>query len=137
MKTVSRGAMSGCLVWLVVFGLLSACLCPLAMLAAGITSATNAEFVAQALGPALCPPETTPHIASYATTIHEDGADKPATGYELRCLDAAGLVAANRGGSYALLWSGLLGAGGLALAALLALLLAAPAGALFARLTKR
>jgi hypothetical protein len=135
MKT---GAASGCLVWLLTFFVVSLCLCPVAAMVGGITSATNAGDVAGLVGPWLCPADTTPEIFSYQTTItDESGFESPATGYELHCLSATGELVRNVGPAYAFAWVGLLAAAGLVLAAALAVVLAVPAGALIARLTRR
>jgi hypothetical protein len=135
MKT---GAASGCLVWLITFAILSMCLCPVAAAVGGITSTTNSDFVAGLVGPYLCPAGTTPEIVTYATTMRdENGVDHPATGYEMHCNDAAGELVRNAGPTYGFVWVGLLGVVGVVVAALLAVVLAVPAGALVARLTRR
>lgn len=138
MKSVSAGAASGCVVWLLTFAAVSMCLCPLSIAVGGITSATSSGYVAGLVGPMLCPADTTPEIHTFATTTTDDfGNRQPATGYELRCLGANGEVVKNTGPTYAFVWIGLLSVVGLVLSALLAILLAVPAGAIIARLTGR
>ena len=138
MKSASTGALSGCIVWVIVFGVVSMCLCPMAMAVAGVTSAVSADFVAQTVGPMLCPPNTTPKIHTFATTsTDENGFESPATGYEMYCVDANGELVQNAGPTYAFVWIGLLALLGIVASALLAFLLAAPAGVLAARFFNR
>ena len=138
MNSTRAGTLSGCLVWLVVFGLLCMCLFPVAMVTGSITSTVSADFVARTLAPYLCPPETEPEIFTYeTTTTDENGFETPATAFEMRCVDGEGEIVKDLGPTYAFLWIGLLAAAGLILAAVLAFVLAAPAGALAARWAKR
>ena len=39
MKATKRGAVSGCIVWIIVFGILNLCLIPAGMMIGGFTSA--------------------------------------------------------------------------------------------------
>ena len=138
MKHLTAGAGSGCLVWVLTFGILSICLCPVGLFGGSITATTNADAVARLLGPQLCPAGSTGKVVTYDTTTTDDfGNSQPATGYSMVCQDAAGVVVANAGPTYAFLWIGILTAAALALAALLAIVLAAPAGALVARWSGR
>ena len=41
MKSGTAGTVSGCIVWIIVFGILSTCLLPVAMRIGGITSAND------------------------------------------------------------------------------------------------
>jgi hypothetical protein len=133
MKTATA---SGCIVGVVLFFLLSACLLPIGVMAAGFTSHT--DFVVETMGGYLCPVGTTPDLTSYATTIlDERQVEMPATAYELICVDESGQTLVNRGPTYAFIWTGLLGAAGVLLALLLALIFAAPAGILAARVFGR
>jgi hypothetical protein len=61
----------------------------------------------------------------------------PSTAYEMRCIDTSGNIAKDLGPTYAFVWMGLLGVVGLILSAVLAFLLAAPAGALIARVFQK
>ena len=132
MKKLSAGTASGCLVWLLTFFVLSACITPIAFLIGGITS--GADFTAKALGPIYCSEGSTPEIYSYETTMRDEyGTYHPATAYELHCVDANREVVNKSVVSYAFLWNGILALGGLILSAALAFLLAAPAGALIGR----
>jgi len=138
MKSLSTGAASGCLVWLLTFGILSICLCPMGLVAGSITAITNADAVVGLFGPQLCPAGTTGKVETFDTTTTDDsGNSQPATGYTMLCVDASGAVVTNAGPVYAFLWIGILAAVGLVLAALLAIVLAAPAGAMIARWSAR
>ncbi len=124
MKT---GLASGCIAWFVLFGIISTCLVPVGLMSAGVTSQT--DFVAQTMGGYMCPPETTPDLYLYATTIRDErGVDMPATGSELICLDSNGETVVNLGPTYAFLWTGALGIAGALIAAILAIFLAGPIG---------
>jgi len=138
MKQLSTGTASGCLVWVLTFAALSMCLCPAGLVAGSITSVTNADAIARLVSPSLCPAGSNGKIESYDTTTTDDnGNSQPATGYAMVCQDASGAVVANTGPVYAFLWIGILSLIGLVLAALLAIVLAAPAGVLIARWSAR
>lgn len=134
MKTT--GAVSGCIVWIIVFGILSLCLLPVSMIIGGFTSVSN--FAMQTLGPLICPDGTTAESYSYATTTTDEfGNSQPSTAYELHCIDASGAVVKEDPVLYAFIWIGFIVVIGLVIAALLAFALAAPAGMLIARLLNR
>ena len=134
MKTT--GAVSGCLVWIIVFGILSACLLPVSMIIGGFTSVSN--FAMQTLGPVICPDGTTAESYSYATTTTDEfGNSQPSTAYELHCIDATGAIVKEDPVLYAFIWMGIIVVIGLVIAALLAFAFAAPAGVLIARLLNR
>ena len=134
MKTT--GAVSGCLVWIIVFGILSACLLPVSMMIGGFTSVSN--FAMQTLGPVICPDGTTAESYSYATTTTDEfGNSQPSTAYELHCIDATGAIVKEDPVLYAFIWMGIIAVIGLVIAALLAFALAAPAGVLIAKLLNR
>ena len=136
MKITKVGTASGCVVWLIVFGILGACLVPLAMMIGGFTSVSN--FAMQTLGPVICPDGTTAESYSYATTTTDEyGNSQPGTAYELHCIDANGAAVKEDPVLYAFLWIGIIALMGLGIAALLAFVLAAPAGILIARLLNR
>ncbi|RJP51645.1 MAG: hypothetical protein C4583_08265 [Anaerolineaceae bacterium] len=135
MKNRKTGVISGCVVWVIVFGILASCLVTVAMMAGGFTSATG--FAVDVVGPLVCPEETTPRIRSYATTSRDDfGNDVPATGYEMQCLNDGGEIVKTDPVLFAFLWIGILAVAGIILSAILAVFLAAPAGLLIARLFK-
>ena len=136
MKTTTTGAVSGCMVWIIVFGILSSCLLPAAMVIGGVTSITN--FAMQTIGPLICPEGTVGQSYSYATTTTDEyGNSQPSTAYELHCVDTNGDVVKEDTVVYAFLWIGIIAIIGLGIAALLALLLAAPAGVLIAKVLDR
>ncbi len=136
MKSTTAGAVSGCIVWAIVFAVISSCLLPAAMMIGGFTSASN--FAIDFTGQFLCPQGTKPVSYSYATTATDEyGNRQPSTAYELHCIDASGEVVKEDPIVFAFLWIGLIAAVGLAAGAILAFLLAAPAGVLIARLFKR
>lgn len=135
MKSTTTGAVSGCIVWVIVFAVIVSCLLPAAMMIGGFTSAS--DIAIDFTGQFLCPQGTTPVGYSYATTTTDEyGNPQPATAYELHCVDASGEVVKEDPIAFAFLWIGLLAVIGLAIGAVLAFLLAAPAGVLIARLFK-
>ena len=138
MKSASTGAASGCVVWLLTFGALSLCLCPIGLFAGSLTSTISADSVARLVGPWLCPAGSTAKIETYETTTTDDnGNTQPATGYTMVCQDASGAVVASPGPLYAFVWIGILSGIGLGVAAILSIFLAVPAGAVIARWSSR
>jgi len=138
MKSLTVGAASSCLTWFVVFGVISMCLCPAATFIGGFSSTLQAEGVAQFMEPYLCPANSSAEIITFQTTSRDEfGNDQPATGYEMQCVDANGNIVRAPSPDYAFYWVGLLAVGSIGAAGLLALLLAAPVGALAARFVNR
>ncbi len=136
MKSSAPGAISGCIVAILLFIVLGACLLPAGFIAASVTSTT--ETAVQTTGRILCPQGSTPTRTSYATTTRdENGNTQPSTAYELQCVDATGQTVREDPIVYGLLWTGMGAAAGLIITVLLTLLLAVPAGALIARLLNR
>ena len=136
MKFTKAGTVSGCIVWILVFGILSACLLPAAMMIGGFTSVSN--FAMRNVGTIICPDGTTAQSYSYATTTTDEfGNSQPSTAYEIHCVDASGTVVKEDPVLYAFLWMGIFVLIGLGIAALLAFALAAPAGVLIARVLDR
>ena len=132
MKITKTGTASGCIVWIIVFGILSSCFLPAATMIGGFTSVSN--FAMQTIGPLICPEGTVGQSYSYATTTTDEfGNSRPSTGYELHCVDTNGEVVKKDPVLYVFVWMGIIAAIGLVIAALLALALAAPAGMLIAR----
>jgi hypothetical protein len=129
MKPKPTSTLAGCVVWIIVFGLISACIFPATMMIGGITSAS--DFALRIIGPGICPDGTTAQSYSYATTTTDEyGNTQPSTAYELHCVDANGAILKKDPVLYAFLWAGIMALIGLAIAAVLALMLAAPAGLL-------
>lgn len=136
MKDAKTGTLSGCIVWVIVFGVLSCCFLPAGMSIGGVTSASN--FAMRSLGPILCPQGTTAESYSYPTTTTDEyGNTQPSTAYELHCMDATGEVVKEDPVLFAFLWMGIITVIGLVIAALFAFVLAAPAGILIARALDR
>lgn len=136
MKSLKTGTASGCVVWFIVFCLVSTCIIPIAGMIGTFTSFTDAPV--KMIGPMICPEGTTPQSHTYATTSNDDfGNSRPATGYSLQCLDANGDVVKEDLVLYAFIWIGILSAIGLVLAGILAFAFAAPAGVLIARFLNR
>jgi ABC-type glycerol-3-phosphate transport system permease component len=136
MKQASTGTISGCLVWILAFALISACILPVAMMIGGFTSFS--DFAIQQTGRFICPENTTPDVRSYATTTTDEfGNSQPSTAFVLQCKDASGEVVMEDPVGYAFLWTGILAGIGLILSGVLAFALAAPAGVLITRLLNR
>ena len=136
MKSTSTGAVSGCIIWFIVFGLLSSCLLPVGMFIGGFTSVT--DFAMKTLEPLICPDGTTAQSRSYATTTNDEfGNSQPSTAYVMQCVDANGEVVKEDPVAYAFIWIGILSGIGLILAGILAFIFAAPAGVLITRLINR
>jgi hypothetical protein len=136
MKSATTGAVSGCFVWILACGIISACILPVSMAIGGITSASDVAI--NFTGKFICPDGTTPESYSYATTTRdENGNSQPSTAYELHCVAANGEVLKNDPVGYAFLWIGVFVLGGLIITGGLAFLLAAPAGILLSRLLDR
>jgi hypothetical protein len=132
MKPKITGTLSGCVVWIIVFGILSACIFPVAMMIGGFTSASN--FAMQTIGLIICPDGIIAKSYSYATTTTDEyGNTQPSTAYELYCVDAEGAILKKDPVLDAFLWIGIIAVIGLVIAALLALMLAAPAGLLISK----
>jgi ABC-type glycerol-3-phosphate transport system permease component len=133
MKSATTGTISGCIVWVIVFGVLSLCIFPVACVIGGFTSASG--FAMQTLGPFMCPEDSTAQSYSYATTTTDEfGNRQPSTAYVLQCVDANGEIIKEDPVVYAFVWIGILALAGLILAAILSFALAAPAGVLIGRL---
>ncbi len=136
MKLTKAGTASGCLIWIVVFGILNLCLCPAAMMIGGFTSVSN--FAMQTVGPFICPEGTVAQSYSYATTTTDEfGNSQPSTAYELHCVDSNGDVVKEDPILYAFLWIGAIVLICLGIAGLLAFVFAAPAGVLIAKISNR
>jgi len=136
MKPAATGTVSGCIVWIILFCVISMCIFPVASMVGGFTSGT--DLAVRTVGPMVCPENTTPKIHTYATTsIDEFGNEQPATGYEIQCLDAGGNVVKTDPVAYSFIWIGIISLIGFVLTGILALVFAAPAGILISRLFNR
>lgn len=135
-SSASAGAVSGCIVWVLVFAALSTCILPVAMFVGGFSS--SSDLAIRTTGSFICPEGTTPKSYSYQTTsIDSDGFEGPATAYELHCVDSSGEVVKVDPVGFAFLWMGIIAGIGLLVILVLAFALAAPAGVLIARLMNR
>ena len=133
MKQASTGTISGCLVWIIAFGVISICILPVSVMVGGFT--LFSDFAIRQTGAIICPENTTPDVRTYAsTTTDQYGNRQPSTAYVLQCKDASGEVVMEDPVNFGFLWIGIVAALGLILAGVLAFLLAAPAGVLIAKL---
>ena len=130
MKQATTGTISGCLVGIIVFGVINICILPISMAVGGMTSVT--DFAVKQTGAIVCPNNTTPKIRSFAT--YGSG---PSTTSVLQCVDASGNVVKEDPVGFAFLWIGIIAVIGLIISALLAFALAAPAGVLIGRFINR
>lgn len=132
MKSVESSTFSGCVVWIIVVGILSACLLPVSF-AIG-TSTTESDLAVKTTAPYVCPKGTSTRVHSYqGTTQDESGNDVPATLFELQCLDAAGKVVYTDPVMWSFIWLGITVGSGVLAIIILALLFAAPARVLIGR----
>jgi hypothetical protein len=124
--------------WVLVFGILSICLCPVASFIGGLSSALQPDFVARTPEPLVCPDGSTAEVTTFQTTSRDEfGNEEPAIRHEMQCIDARGNIVRESSPDFAYYWVGLLMGGSLIVSGLLALLLAAPVGLLVARLMPR
>lgn len=136
MKSAGTGTISGCVIWVIVFCLVSTCVLPVAMLVGTFTSFTDAPI--EFIGPMICPEGTTPRSHQYATTTIDDfGNSQPATGFSLQCVDENGDVVKEDLILYSFIWIGIIGGVGLVLAGVLAVVFAAPAGVFITKFLNR
>jgi len=138
MKSLTTGTLSGCVVYVIVFGFLLTCLVPLGMGLGGFTSTISADFVARTLEPYLCPDGSHAEIITFQTTSTDEfGNESPATGFEMQCVGPGGEITREPSPDYGFIWIGVIGVASLILAALLSFVLAAPAGVIIGRLLGR
>ena len=136
MKSAAAGTASGCVVWLIVFCIMSMCSLSVVMGVGAVTA--TADFTVQIMGRYLCPPNSTAETITYpSTSTDSNGNTIPSTASELQCVDAEGTVVRAPSPDYAFYWLGFLAAAALLLSVLAAFLLAAPAGVLIAGLMNR
>lgn len=113
--------------WIIAFVAISLCILPISFV-----GRMTGDFAIQQTGAIICPDNTTPEVRSFAT--YGSG---PSTTYVLECVNANGEVVMEDPVGYAFLWIGIIAVIGLALSAILAFVLAAPAGVLIAKLLNR
>ncbi len=136
MKNGTVGAISGCIFWILLIGMISGCTLPIFIAIGGITSFS--QYAVTFTGNFLCPSGTTPEGYTYETTTTDDfGNPEPATVMELHCVDQNGNVVKNDPVIYSFLWMGIFACVGIILSGFLSFLLAAPAGMLVTRFLNR
>lgn len=136
MKSLKTGTISGCVVWIILIGVVSSCIVPLSFFVGGFTSFSDTAI--QFTGGFICPENTTPTSYRYSTTSRDEfGNPVPATAQELHCIDSSGAVVKNDPVGYAFLWDGVIVGAGILLSLVISFLIAAPAGALIARFLAR
>jgi len=137
MKSATTGSISGCIIWIIVFGAIS-CLCIFPVVMVGGMLSSTSGIALKTVGPIICPDNTTTNVRTYATTTtDENGFSQPSTAYVLQCKDENGEVVKEDPVGYAFIWMGIITAIGLVLSGVLAFVFAAPAGVLIARLFNR
>ena len=136
MNSMKTGAISGCVVWILLMAVLGSCILPCFFIVGSITSFSG--YAIQTTGKFLCPEGTAPESYSYQTTrTDENGNTQPTTAYELHCVDSNGEVVKTDPIVYAFLWDGIFALVGLLVVVGLSFALAAPAGALIGRFLNR
>ncbi|HEX2696874.1 MAG TPA: hypothetical protein VHM28_04150, partial [Anaerolineales bacterium] len=69
-QNTAVGAVSGCIIWLILLSVIGACIFPIAMLVGGFTS--ESSLAVRVTGAIECPKGSTPTIYSYETTSTDD-----------------------------------------------------------------
>jgi hypothetical protein len=132
----TSGSVSGCVVWILVFALFSTCLLPVSIIASVFT--TDTPIYVSILGPMFCKNDTKAIIKTEQTTMrNSNGIEEPALGASMVCVNSAGKIISEPAPLPTWTWNGLGLLAGLVIAALLALLFAAPLGVLVTRLLRR
>jgi ABC-type glycerol-3-phosphate transport system permease component len=132
-KKTGTTAVSGCLIWFLLISIIGSCVLPVFFVIGSLSSFS--DFAIQTTGGWLCPEESTPESYSYATTSRdENGFERPATAYELHCVDASGEVVKTDPVLYAFIWIGICAALGLIITVILALVFAVPGGVLVTKI---
>ena len=70
MKQATAGTVSGCLVWVIAFCVISMCILPISTAIGGITSVS--DFAIRETSKVVCPENTTPNVRTYATTTTDE-----------------------------------------------------------------
>ncbi|MCQ3936662.1 MAG: hypothetical protein DPW18_06400 [Chloroflexi bacterium] len=136
MNKAKTTAFSGCLIWFLLVTFIGSCVMPIAFVVGGVFS--SSEFAIKTMGGFICPADSTPKVYSYETTMTDEyGISRPATAYELHCVDAAGAVVKEDPVMYAFGWVGFAALMGLVLTALLSFIFAVPGGMLVTRLLEK
>lgn len=132
MSKTKTTALSGCLIWFVLIGVIGSCVMPVAFVVGSISS--TSDYVIENVGVFICPEGTAPRSHTYSTTsMDEYGNSHPATGYELQCEDSNGDIVQTDPIAYAFIWIGVVALIGLVLTGVLAFVFAVPGGMLVTR----
>lgn len=136
MNNAKTGTVSGCVIWFLLIAIIGSCVMPVFFLAGTLSSFT--DFAVQTMGGFLCPEGTTPEKYTYQTTMNDEyGNPRPATAYELHCVDASGEVVKTDPIAYAFIWVGIIALLGVVLTGVLAFVFAVPGGMLVTRLLNK
>ena len=107
MKQATTGTVSGCLVWIIAFFVISMCVLPVSMMVGGFTSVT--DFAMQTVAPLICPEGTSAESRTYATTTTDEfGNSQPSAAYVMQCVDSSGNVVKEDSVVYGFLWIGVI-----------------------------
>jgi hypothetical protein len=136
MNNAKTSAVSGCVIWFLLITVISSCIMPVFFLAGTLSSFT--DFAVQTMGGWLCPEGTTPEKYTYQTTMNDEyGNPRPATAYELHCVNASGEVVKTDPIAYAFIWVGIIALLGVVFTGVLAFVFAVPGGMLVTRLLNK
>ena len=137
MKSLTTGTISGCFIWVILFVISVPCLWFLVFMTSSYSTYT--DFSYQITQPILCPAKTTLKVSTYTSTTTDSSHHSiGSVGHDMNCVSANGDIPKKDViVEYLLLWRGLGLVSGIVIAALLAFLLATPAGALIARFSNR
>jgi hypothetical protein len=133
MKRFTAGAVTGCLIWVILFSICAGVLCGIAGAVAGVTSTVYADSVAGILEPVLCPDGSKAEIVTYQTTMRDGVRELPATAYEMQCVAKDGTVVRPPGPEYAFYWTGALIVVALVISAVITSIIAVPLGGFIGR----
>lgn len=119
----TRGSMpaSGCLLWLLLFGVLFSCLCSSATFIGGLAASLRADAVANIVDDYLCPDGSVGEIITYQVIPRRN-----ATDYEMQCVAPGGKIVREPDPDYAFYWLGGLAVAAMLVAALVAFFLMIP-----------
>ena len=136
MNNAKTSAVSGCVIWFLLITVIGSCIMPVFFLAGTLSSFT--DFAVQTMGGWLCPEGTTPEKYTYQTTMNDEyGNPRPATAYELHCVDASGDVVKKDPITYAFIWIGIWSGVGLIVSVVLTFVLAVPGGMLVTKVLNK
>lgn len=129
MSKTKTTTLSGCLIWLVLIGVIGSCVMPVAFVVGSISS--TSDYVIENVGVFICPEGTAPRSHSYATTTRDEyGNTQLSTAYELQCEDSNGDIVQTDPIAYAFIWIGIVALLGLVVTGVLAFVFAVPGGML-------